>query len=165
MASPWRLPSAHAKSAPLGKPSVNPYNLSCHTNICTHVHVRHLQREHSAKISIYSATESLSGYPQQRAKHLFLCLVLTDEQQRWIKHWRHLSAFCSSMTVNWSLGPEYNLPVWNDTENSLSVANRWLSLSLFSLCCRDLDGHSGGHSWTGLDSVSQFRGELVLVNT
>lgn len=36
---------------------------------------------------------------------------------------------------------------------AFSEANRCLSLSFF-LCCRDRDGHSGGHSWTGMDSVS-----------
>lgn len=45
----------------------------------------------------------------------------------------------------------------------------WVSLisranlpPVFCLRCRDRDGHTGGHGWTGLDGISQLRGKSVV---
>lgn len=73
-------------------------------------------------------------------------------------------------SVKWSLGLECSSTLWNDTQNSFyffffRLTAVFLSLYLvFFPCYRDGDGHSGGHSWTGLDGVSQFWGELLIDN-
>lgn len=124
------------------------------------MHILRQEAGAAAPSSAFSTGRGSQTTLPAQLRGCFPVSCLSRHRQRW------MNGFVSSLLIDdrvkWSLGLEFSPTLeCHSKQDLVRLSAAFLSLSL---CYRDRDGHSGGHSWTGMDSVSKFWGESLMLS-